>query len=667
MTDVYNPWNSYMMFYIDDRTRIEDGTRRLLTIAYGTVKSNNDSFLKESIKPLVETSEGADDIYVDHGKLAQESRLKDEKIVPLLGIASGFGPDNSFSMVSTWFTNGTLTSFLVSQHNALCGGRRMELVHTSEVVHSDLSGNNVLINDRGKACLTDFGFQGALYLGQVGRPGAIRWAAPELIVGLGQHSTFESDIYSFGCIMLQVLVEHIIIQKLTNGQVPRRPSSVSSTHWAFIQKCWSPSPRNSTRPSSRPSASEVVEYLKNSGIHIWRSPDSTLRCAAGSVIRWITAITSPELHYPAESGSDGISPVLNHSSSNRSIVHGNTESSIDVIPGENIINRAFVHKDTRNKDSDLEDLNERPIISQDVNTNQQNSQASATSEPLASSETGTFGDIWQCHLHTADSGTVHVAVQALQRFDTRQPDVRKKLFRKHLIWLKLEHRNIVHFYGMTSSFSVFPAFVTAWMPNGTITEYLDKQHPYLMTRHRFCLIYTVHSHNIVHGNLTGECRKPTPHQFNVFIDESGRACLTDYDLTDIIANMETSSMSAYASVARWAAPELILEGSVESQNSEDMVPSPKMSADVYSFGCIMLQCIEILVGRLPYWWIRHSTHVIVAKYRGVLPMEDGPDVPKLDECHKVFLQRCWENPHSRPWSAEAAEFVTAELRRLDEA
>lgn len=67
----------------------------------------------------------------------------------------------------------------------------------------------MLIDSRGKACLTDFGLstvcgglvQRAVY---IGCPGAIRWAAPELIIGAGQHSTFESDIYSFGSIMLQV-------------------------------------------------------------------------------------------------------------------------------------------------------------------------------------------------------------------------------------------------------------------------------------------------------------------------------------------------------------------------------------------------------------------------------------------------------------------------------
>jgi hypothetical protein len=61
----------------------------------------------------------------------------------------------------------------------------------------------------------------------------------------------------------EVAAEHIIIQKLTDGQIPRRPSTVSRTHWKFIRKCWLPSHRNSTRPS----ASEIVDYLNNTQIH----------------------------------------------------------------------------------------------------------------------------------------------------------------------------------------------------------------------------------------------------------------------------------------------------------------------------------------------------------------------------------------------------------------
>jgi len=57
--------------------------------------------------------------------------------------------------------------------------------------------------------------------------------------------------------------------------------------------------------------------------------------------------------------------------------------------------------------------------------------------------------------------------------------------------------------------------------------------------------------------------------------------------------------------------------------------------------------------------------MIMAKVHGILPMRYDPDIPELDENFKGFLRRSWESdPDSRPSSAEAAEFVAAELRRL---
>ena len=83
---------------------------------------------------------------------------------------------------------------------------------------------------------------------------------------------------------------------------------------------------------------------------------------------------------------------------------------------------------------------------------------------------------------------LQVAVKALKRSDAPYLVIRNRLLKSCRVWLELEHRNIVHFYGMISGFSVFPALVIAWMRNGTLTEYLDKQYPYLTISRRFCLV-----------------------------------------------------------------------------------------------------------------------------------------------------------------------------------
>jgi serine/threonine protein kinase len=72
----------------------------------------------------------------------------------------------------------------------------------------------VLIDVNSHARLTDFGLSSVVNAGEdltylavtTRRPGALRWAAPELVVKDNDHiaPTFGSDIYSFGSVMLQV-------------------------------------------------------------------------------------------------------------------------------------------------------------------------------------------------------------------------------------------------------------------------------------------------------------------------------------------------------------------------------------------------------------------------------------------------------------------------------
>ncbi|KIJ59722.1 hypothetical protein HYDPIDRAFT_32938 [Hydnomerulius pinastri MD-312] len=152
-------------------------------------------------------------------------RLKHPNIVPFLGIASGFGPYTS--LVSVWMPGGTLQSHLRIHDEELSLLDRLLLLgdiaaglkylHVYSVIHGDLTCNNVLIDERSRARLVDFGFatvigdlpEGLTYLRRsTHRPGAIRWAAPERFL-LEDDEVFRpgegSDIYSFGNIMLQVV------------------------------------------------------------------------------------------------------------------------------------------------------------------------------------------------------------------------------------------------------------------------------------------------------------------------------------------------------------------------------------------------------------------------------------------------------------------------------
>ena len=90
----------------------------------------------------------------------------------------------------------------------------LEYLHNEGIIHGDLHAANILVDDKGNACLTDFGLSliaeaSAYNYGSVHGGGAIRYQAPELIdpeeFGLeSSRPTPASDIFSFACTAIEV-------------------------------------------------------------------------------------------------------------------------------------------------------------------------------------------------------------------------------------------------------------------------------------------------------------------------------------------------------------------------------------------------------------------------------------------------------------------------------
>ncbi|KZT25001.1 kinase-like protein [Neolentinus lepideus HHB14362 ss-1] len=214
-------------------------------------------------------------------------RLQHKHILPLYGIADGLG--HVTSMVCPWKENGTLSAYIELHYKSmrcydllglLCQvASGLSYLHglPSPVVHGDLTGSNVLIDEDGIACLCDFGLSIMMVecegtsSGSTG--GALRWTAPELVKLRSEGKTpkagKECDIYSFGSVTLQVLSGRIpyhylqniqILWYLINGTKPVRPveadSRITDTYWEFIQRCW-------TQPEARPNINEVLTQLQD--------------------------------------------------------------------------------------------------------------------------------------------------------------------------------------------------------------------------------------------------------------------------------------------------------------------------------------------------------------------------------------------------------------------
>jgi serine/threonine protein kinase len=78
-------------------------------------------------------------------------------------------------------------------------------------------------------------------------------------------------------------------------------------------------------------------------------------------------------------------------------------------------------------------------------------------------------------------------------------------------------------------------------------------------------------------------------QSNVLIDKDGKSYVSDFGMSDIVAEFQGTSyaMSCMRGSVRWAAPELY------RLQEPNISPAASTHSDVYSFGCVMFQVSKI--------------------------------------------------------------------------
>ncbi|KAI6042863.1 kinase-like domain-containing protein [Pisolithus marmoratus] len=222
-----------------------------------------------------------------HRELEVWKQLNHKNIMPLYGIASGFGfyP----GMVCPWAPNGALSQYLQLHHSTLSVAEKFQILddvasglqylHNNHVTHGDLTGNNILIFGDGRAVVADFGLSTALkelwgsnYFTESAR-GALRWAAPELFQcdeeGMTELSGPPCDVYSFGSIILQVFSGKVpysylnsdtqVVGMVVRGIRPERPRkpTIKDEQWDIIQWCWT------LDATQRPEIGEVARALNS--------------------------------------------------------------------------------------------------------------------------------------------------------------------------------------------------------------------------------------------------------------------------------------------------------------------------------------------------------------------------------------------------------------------
>ncbi|KDQ49385.1 hypothetical protein JAAARDRAFT_42951 [Jaapia argillacea MUCL 33604] len=217
-------------------------------------------------------------------------RLRHPNILQFYGVVQ---KSNTIAMVSPWCNNGTVIDYL---KDVCPDADRMKLVveiasgvqylHSFKpiVVHGDLKGCNILIDNDGKALITDFGLSKVMedfceshHIATSFFGGSTRWMAPEIVLALIEDEdvpppiTTHSDVYAFGSVCLEIATDqvpypnrtkdHAIIFDIMRGVKPARGAHclirdiAAEAFWNMLEMCW-----NST-PTLRPPMSEVTAFF----------------------------------------------------------------------------------------------------------------------------------------------------------------------------------------------------------------------------------------------------------------------------------------------------------------------------------------------------------------------------------------------------------------------
>ncbi|KAK9937411.1 hypothetical protein M0R45_014205 [Rubus argutus] len=141
----------------------------------------------------------------------------------------------------------------------------LEYLHKKGIIHGDIKGANILVDNKGRIKLADFGVsKQAADSGARPTRGTPYWMAPEVIRGTGHD--FSADIWSVGCTVIEMTtgnppwnqqfetVAAFIYCVGTTKSHPPIPEHLSSSAKNFLHECLQ------KEPTMRPSASELLQH-----------------------------------------------------------------------------------------------------------------------------------------------------------------------------------------------------------------------------------------------------------------------------------------------------------------------------------------------------------------------------------------------------------------------
>ncbi|KAK7689117.1 hypothetical protein QCA50_007808 [Cerrena zonata] len=197
-------------------------------------------------------------------------QLNHPSILPFLGIeveTSGFVRPR---LVTPWMGNGNIievAKHVVSRNELFTlipkwireVAAGVKYLHEEYIIHGDIRGANIFINENQGAQIGDFGIamMTNTLLITPSSKSSFQWLSPEILLGVVERSTKECDVYSFGCFCIELytlqnpypdLNDYIqVLRHIQSGMWPKRPQSptrsgveMSDIMWELVQRCLVP-------------------------------------------------------------------------------------------------------------------------------------------------------------------------------------------------------------------------------------------------------------------------------------------------------------------------------------------------------------------------------------------------------------------------------------------
>jgi serine/threonine protein kinase len=176
----------------------------------------------------------------------------------------------------------------------------MAYMHGHDVIHGDLTPENVLFDENWDPVVADFGLS-VCWAGETLRPfvlGSLLATAPELFADPRPEAREpSSDVYAFGVLLYMMFAADrtpnfadgapakdvsAVMERTVHGMRFERLPNIPRYYWAVIERCWSHT------PADRPTFEGLVEEFRSRHLYALAGADTD------ELVRYERAITEPD-------------------------------------------------------------------------------------------------------------------------------------------------------------------------------------------------------------------------------------------------------------------------------------------------------------------------------------------------------------------------------------